>query len=208
MDEIRLAFVTAVWTLWCVQHSLLNSRGVLDRFAAPGTRIGRYYRLFYNLVSVGTLAAVVRLTHYSGEPWILTWDGWLRPLQVTLFVIATAAFALTFRCHDFLEFLGLRPFVEKGRGERPVKPLAVDGIYGIVRHPQYTAGLIMLWARDVTAGDIAVNIVLSIYLIVGARMEDSRLSAGMGEEFDRYRKAVPAFFPTRIPRISDLAGSE
>jgi protein-S-isoprenylcysteine O-methyltransferase Ste14 len=202
--EIRLAIVTAVWTLWCVQHSLLNSRGFIDRFAIPQTRIGPYYRLIYNLVSVGTLVAVVRITPRADEAWLWTWDGWLKPVQVLIFVIAIFVFVLTFRCHDFWEFLGVKPFIKSGRVESSTRPLAVHGIYGVLRHPQYTAGLMVLWARNIAATELVVNIVLSIYLIVGARMEESRFRATIGEEYERYRQKVPAFLPRRIPKISDL----
>jgi protein-S-isoprenylcysteine O-methyltransferase Ste14 len=206
--EIRLAVVTAVWTLWCVQHSVLNSRGFLDRFAIPQTRIGPYYRLIYNLVSTGTLLAVVRLTPRADEAWLWTWDGWLKPVQVLIFAIAIFVFVLAFRCHDFWEFLGVKPFMKSGPVESSTKPLAVHGIYGVLRHPQYTAGLMALWARNIAASELVVNIVLSIYLIVGAHMEESRLRASFGEEYERYRKEVPAFLPRRIPRISDLVGTK
>jgi protein-S-isoprenylcysteine O-methyltransferase Ste14 len=65
----------------------------------------------------------------------------------------------------------------------------------------------LLWSRNVTDSDLLVNIILSCYLIVGARIEETRLTARMGERYILYLSAVPGFIPRRIPRLGALLRS-
>jgi len=55
--------------------------------------------------------------------------------------------------------------------------------------------------RDLTDTGLIINIVLSVYLIVGARIEETRLLAMYSDEYAEYIKKVPRFIPNRIPSI-------
>lgn len=62
----------------------------------------------------------------------------------------------------------------------------------------------LLWARDLTDTGLAVNLVLSAYLLVAARIEEHRLLAEFGEQYAQYMAEVPRFIPNRLPRLSIL----
>jgi protein-S-isoprenylcysteine O-methyltransferase Ste14 len=79
-------------------------------------------------------------------------------------------------------------------GER----LVTDGIYGIVRHPQYTGiflailGQLVHWPTILTLA-LAPAIVL-VYVHLG-RWEERRLIAQFGPAYIEYQQHVPMFFP-------------
>jgi methanethiol S-methyltransferase len=138
------------------------------------------------------------ITPSHGSLTLLKWNGLLYPARIAIIAAALALFYSTFRHIGLLDFLG---FTALGIGRRSavsLQTLVTTGIYGEIRHPQSLAGLLLLWARDLTDTDIVINAVLSLYLIIGARIEDKRLLKEFGEEYARYREKVPAF----VPRIT------
>ena len=76
--------------------------------------------------------------------------------------------------------------------------LATDGLYGIVRHPQYTGimlavlGQIIHWPTIPTLVLFPVIILLYVRL---ARREERQLIELFGEQYLDYRRRVPMFFP-------------
>ncbi len=86
----------------------------------------------------------------------------------------------------------------------PAEPgtLIVTGLYRWVRHPLYTAGLLLIWLTPVmTTSILALNLSLTLYIIVGSRLEERRLLAEFGQAYADYQAAVPGLIP-RPPRAS------
>jgi protein-S-isoprenylcysteine O-methyltransferase Ste14 len=200
-----LGAVALVWGAWCVQHSLLNSERPLGRTRILRSRNRPYYRILYNVFAVLTLILASEFTPRGHEFSIIVWQWPLRLIPVVVWTVGLLVFWLTFRCLDWRDFLGLRGiglgFKKKARSEGQ---LIARGIYSVVRHPQFAAGLMLLWVRDLRDTDLVINVVLSVYLIVGARIEEGRLVSRFGDEYIRYREAVPAFVPAHIPRLREL----
>ncbi|MBI4965707.1 MAG: isoprenylcysteine carboxylmethyltransferase family protein [Desulfomonile tiedjei] len=191
----RLATTAALWIVWCVVHSLLNSEGPIGKTRVVSHYLGPYYRLIYSVVAVATLALVWWLIPREGETSIWHWHGPFRWAQLSLWVVAAVMFYLSFRWINIWRFLGLSAL---GIGSRPrasETELVTWGIYGVVRHPQFLAGLILLWSRNLNDTALVTNIALSLYLIIGARIEEKRLLAKLGDEYRKYRSEVPGFIP-------------
>ena len=77
--------------------------------------------------------------------------------------------------------------------------LVVAGPYRIVRHPVYLAMLGMLWATVLAfSGPMLFVVATAIYLVgamVRIRSEDALLRETFGEDFEAYRRRVPALIP-------------
>jgi len=78
--------------------------------------------------------------------------------------------------------------------------LVRDGIYGIIRHPQYlgfiliTTGMLIHWPTLLTL--VMFPILVGAYLHL-AKKEARELRGRFGEEYQRYEDLVPAFIPVR-----------
>ena len=76
--------------------------------------------------------------------------------------------------------------------------LATTGPYAHVRHPQYAAftlimaGFLLMWPTLLTLAMFPVLVWMYVRL---AKSEEAEALAGFGEEYERYKKATPAFFP-------------
>jgi len=200
----RLVLVAVIWAGWCVQHSFLNSGGLLRNASILNSWIGPYYRLVFNLITVATLVLAVWITPRAGESEFWAWKGGLSDVRVIICALAVGVFWLSFRNLDGWEFLGLRAFMRGSVRAAESDRLVTRGIYGVIRHPQFAAGLMLLWARDLTDTGLIINLVLSGYLIIGARIEEARLRAKWAVQYNQYCKAVPRFIPRRIPGLREL----
>jgi protein-S-isoprenylcysteine O-methyltransferase Ste14 len=201
---VKWGLTGIIWTAWCALHSILNSGGLMRRIGLTDPRIGRCYRLVYVIVTVLSLISASWLTPGWQEMELWRLRGPLRVVQPALWSLAVIVFWLTFRFINVWHFLGLTAL---GIGRRPTDSqhkLITWGIYGVIRHPQSAAGLILLWTRDLTDTGLIVSLVLSLYLIIGARIEEKRLLAIFGEQYARYMSEVPRFFPKEIPSLRDL----
>lgn len=76
--------------------------------------------------------------------------------------------------------------------------LALTGIYARMRHPQYVAfvlimlGFLLQWPTILTVAMFPVLVVMYGYL---AMREEADMLAQFGDEYRRYKVAVPAFLP-------------
>ena len=69
------------------------------------------------------------------------------------------------------------------------------GLLGVVRHPMYLALIIYLWMQTFRVVDIIVNIILTIYVIIGTILEEKKLILEFGEAYKQYQKKVPMLIP-------------
>ena len=76
--------------------------------------------------------------------------------------------------------------------------LLTDGVYGLVRHPQYAGiflavfGQLVHWPTIPTLALAPVIVLIYVHL---ARREEARLIERFGDAYLSYRKRVPMFFP-------------
>jgi protein-S-isoprenylcysteine O-methyltransferase Ste14 len=78
--------------------------------------------------------------------------------------------------------------------------LATTGLYGVVRHPQYTGiflalfGQLIHWPTILTLA--LFPLIVWVYLRL-ARREERSMIEQFGDEYRVYRQRVPMFFPRR-----------
>jgi protein-S-isoprenylcysteine O-methyltransferase Ste14 len=96
--------------------------------------------------------------------------------------------------------------VAKGKSFVETTKLVDTGIYAIVRHPQYTGGILaiflttLLWYPHWLFGVLGVVGAVVVYL--GCREEDKYLIEKFGDDYKRYMQKVPRMnFPLGIVRL-------
>lgn len=182
--------------LWGVVHSLTAShraKAFATRFFGESTA-QRFYRFGYNLFSVITFLPILALLvllpdqflYRIPAPWLF-----LTLLGQALAVIALVAGVLQ---TGALEFIGLRQLIAPSRAE--VASLTTHGLYRYVRHPLYTAGLVFLWLTpEMTLNRLALWIVFSLYLVIGAYFEERKLLRDFGQQYADYKAKTPMLIP-------------
>lgn len=181
------------WILFYGLHSLLLWPR-LQAFLLPiFSGKPRYFRLFYNLLSLLLLSlALLTLWSFPGE------GLWINKLWLRLLGLAGVVFGMwmgkrAFRSYNLPVFLGFREEVQM--------PLSVEGLNRYMRHPLYTASLIIFWSALLivpTTSYLAVCFITSIYVAIGYRLEEGRMIKHFGEAYCEYIQRVPALFPNLL----------
>jgi len=194
---MKLLFLALFWSLWCALHSFLISQFVISRLRDMYGARFRYYRIFYNLFSAVTLVPVLVYSRSLGGDLFFVWSGVWRPVRLALTLSALALFYAGSRHYDLRQFLGLRQVAEYESRKSLSESGGLDtsGILGVIRHPWYTAAIIMIWARPLDGRALVTNIVLSAYLFIGTVLEERKLVTEFGDEYRKYQEKVPMFFP-------------
>ncbi len=71
----------------------------------------------------------------------------------------------------------------------------VSGIHSTIRHPWYLAGIMIVWAQDLSFFVILNNTVISIYFIIGSFPEERKMMRKFGERYHDYQLTVSMLFP-------------
>jgi protein-S-isoprenylcysteine O-methyltransferase Ste14 len=58
-----------------------------------------------------------------------------------------------------------------------------SGVLGLVRHPWYTAVVLLLWAGDLDMTALVGNGVLTVYIVVGTLLEERKLVYEFGDAY-------------------------
>jgi len=181
------------FVIFAAAHSLFATGRVKRAFAGTDAGEPRSYRLTYNLASIVLFVWV--MSAYRKSPLLYFVPGvW----SLVMYLLQVVVAAILFGClrqtgiADFLGFSRLR-----SSGAMPRK-LVTSGCYGMVRHPLYLFAILFLCLNPVmTAQWLLLTVLSTIYFVIGALIEERRLAEQFGDEYRRYRSAVPFIFPAR-----------
>jgi protein-S-isoprenylcysteine O-methyltransferase Ste14 len=190
--------------LWGFFHSFLAADPVKEiarkRF---GNQFRRYYRLFYNLFALTSFVSVLVLAAFTPDDTLylvpLPWSGMLILGQVLSIIVMIIGFLQK----DGKKILGLRQLREIISNTNPVShedivenTLVTTGLYGYVRHPLYAAGIAFLWLMPLmTKTLITINLGLTVYVVIGAILEERKLFKVYGKTYTDYAAVTPMFIP-------------
>ncbi len=167
-------------------------------------RFGRYYkffRLFYNLVALITLIPLILYSQSLKGHVLFRWEGYMTFVQFLLLAIAITLFIAGGLKYDMLHFFGVRQ-IKSGKFHSALSEsgeIDTSGILGLTRHPWYIAAIIFIWVdyREMYVSTLIVNILLTIYVVVGTVLEERKLIIELGESYRNYIDRVSMLFPTK-----------
>ncbi|MCZ7401009.1 MAG: NnrU family protein [Candidatus Methanoperedens sp.] len=189
--NILLTF-TLYFLFFAVFHSILamdHAKNKAEKLMGKGYR---YYRLIYSVISFPLIipAFLVWASASKSSPLVYEIPGDLYPLVILVRLCALGMFIYAAIQTDVLEFIGIK--------REKKKALITRGSYGIVRHPLYLAGiLILITNMRMTQLDLLATLLISGYFVIGAFIEEKRLLSVYGEEYRQYKQQVSMFIPVK-----------
>jgi methanethiol S-methyltransferase len=163
-----------------------------------------WYRALYNAVSFVTLLIAIHFIAQVPDRrlWIAPfWVQWpLRLIQLAGLGFGTLAFEHL----DGAEFMGFRQ-VWRYLSRRSVagniegltqKELVTGGAYGVVRHPLYAAGIVIVtFNPHITVNGLTITLLADLYFVFGMFIEERRFLTLFGDQYREYMKRVPRLVP-------------
>ncbi len=198
--------IILIFLLFALIHSITVTRWFKHfcKRAFGETFMRVWYRALYTGVSSLTAAAALYFIHRVPDSPV-----WIAPprLRLAMHAIQIGGLvfgALSFRYLDWEEFLGVRQ-VWRYLSRKEVagtiegmtdKELVTSGVYGIVRHPLYLAGIVIFtFNPNITVNALTVSILADLYFLFGVVIEERRFLTIFGEQYREYMKRVPRLIP-------------
>lgn len=180
-DLPHLLILASSWLLFGISHSMLAGSRLDSIF-------GRYGRLVFNGVAV--VMTAIPLTISSSLPVILLWKepNWLHWIRHGISLIAALSFLYTLKFYSIPGFLGLNA---------ETWPLTFSQWHRWVRHPWYFLLLILIWSQTMTETWLVSALCMTLYLMLGSKIEEKRILRLHHNSYADYCKIVPGLIPWR-----------
>jgi protein-S-isoprenylcysteine O-methyltransferase Ste14 len=163
----------------------------------------RFFGAIYALASGIVLTAVVLLWQTSPTHWVMIRGPALWVARgCGLFAAAVFLWSLwALRTFDPLGFGPIRAHLRQVRYRPP--PFVLRGPYRWVRHPLYACILVFIWtAPDLTSDRMLFDWLWTVWIVIGARLEEADLLARFGDTYRSYQRKIPMLIPWRGPDAS------
>jgi protein-S-isoprenylcysteine O-methyltransferase Ste14 len=193
----RYLVLISLWGVWCFLHSFLITPAVTGFVQKRFEKAYRYYRIFYNSIALVSLIPVLIYSFsIKGMP-VFRWEGPFRIVQGLLIVLALLLFIGGARSYNLARFFGFRQARENSACSILTYDCRLDsgGILGMVRHPWYAGGILIVWTRNLDMAAILTNLIINGYFLIGTFLEEKKLISEFGEKYVDYQQHVSMLFP-------------
>ena len=203
-----LLLLSLGWLAYAALHSLLAALSVKAWVTRRWPAVAPYYRLAYNGFAGITLLPLLWAIYAMPGETLWRWSGAWAWLANGLALAAIFGFYLSTRHYDMDEFLGLKPWREGRRDAVEHDGLYISPWHRHVRHPWYSFGLLLIWTRDMNAPFLISAIAMTLYFVIGSRLEERKLAAHFGAAYRDYMQRVPGLIPRPWQRLSAADAAE
>ena len=122
-------------------------------------------------------------------------------VKIALLTIVISLFISGGLKYDMLQFFGIRQ-IKSGKSHSTLSEsgdIDTSGILSLTRHPWYLAVIIFVWIgyREMYVSTLIVNIILTIYVVMGTVLEERKLIIIFGDNYRDYKNRVSMLFPVK-----------
>jgi methanethiol S-methyltransferase len=198
-------FTASLWIGYCALHSYLISNGFTNLMSRLLRNYYAFYRLIYVLVSLVLLIPLIEYTRQADTSIIITYGYTLSIVRYALIAGSlTMFFYAFFFNYDSLSFFGIRQilYFRKAKDIDSPDDIRKKGLLGIIRHPMYLALIVILWCGTFRMMDIVINAVLTVYVVIGTKLEEKKLVLAYGDKYIKYQQEVPMLIPFTKTRFN------
>ena len=195
LDEKASLYIdTLLCLLFFLQHSLMIRNGF--RNWLTGFIPQNYHGAFFSIFS-GLFLLILMLFWQKSTAFQVDLDGAAYFFMRALFFLSIIGYYVTIRSLRPFDPFGIREIIIHLKGKSAKAPVfTVRGTYRWVRHPLYFFSLLMIWALvSVTPDRLLFNGLWTLWIIIGAMLEERDLVASFGDNYRNYQRNVPMLIP-------------
>jgi len=174
------------WLLFGAIHSLLATQQVKKKIGLSELQ----HRRLYNVTSMLLLLALLIFGATINRTYFLANSKANKAIGLMVATFGYLLIKMAFKQISFKGFLGIT--------EDENTELITTGIYARMRHPLYTATILLVIGFAIfnpTLTNLGHVICAIIYIIVGTYFEEKKLVKTFGEQYEKYKMETPMLFP-------------
>ena len=187
------SILSFAWIIYCLLHSILASVSMKEYMQRRLRNYFRFYRISYTIFSF--IGLILILTYqFSMQSLLIFRTGWV--IQLIGFVVTAigASIMIMMIRKYFMQLSGVRWLARENLSSK----LEVEGLHRYVRHPLYLGTFIFIWGLFILHPFLSLLIadfIITIYTLIGLRLEERKLIREFGNVYIAYRKKVPMLIP-------------
>ena len=190
---MNLGFAFLLFLAYCITYYAIHSLMASNYMKSKIKLSSQAYRLLFNFIAIVTLLPGIIPFRMMTQVSSVEMDQpiWLFYLGMAYAAIGGVIVLIALKNYDLLEFSGL------GKA-KPNETLQRNGLNKFVRHPLYTGTFLLVWGiylATMEANFLIIACVTTIYIYIGTKLEERKLVEQFGENYLKYKKEVPMFFP-------------
>lgn len=191
-------FLISLWILYCVLHSFLADVDVKHAIENRMGKIFKFYRLVYSIFAAVSLIGILWYQLSLNSFYLFSSSYFTYVLSLILTLPGLIVMVICIKKY-FYELSGVQVF---GKEEQK-STLQQSGLHNYVRHPLYAGTLLFVWGLflifPLLSNSIAC-IIITVYVLIGIRLEEKQLRIEFGEAYHEYSKRIPMIIPNVIGR--------
>lgn len=198
MFLINHIILALLWVLFGVLHSVLAAgwwKQLMQRHLGANFK---YYHFGYSVFAAVNLLGILLFQYSIQSPLLYAAPVWVKVL-LWLPVLAGLVIMLIVINKYFFSLSGISVFYKK----QPPVVLEQTGLHRYVRHPLYFGTLLFIWSLFLIypyLNNLLAGIIITLYTVVGARLEEKKLVVQFGENYREYKKHVPMLIPRYLKK--------
>lgn len=190
---IEHLFLATAWILFGILHSVTASLWFKLKAATLMKKNFKYYRLIYSLFSLLTFGIILFCQVKINSPLLFKAPLLLSSIGL---IISVAGLSLMIYCIAiYFRFLTGIAWITADETDNV---LIQKGIHQVVRHPLYLGTLIFIWGLLIVFPYISfliANVILTVYTLIGMKLEERKLEIEFGKDYTDYKEKVPMLIP-------------
>lgn len=184
-----------IWIAYFVLHSLLASLPVKHYVASRCGQCMVFYRLLFNISAILLLFVPLLVSSFWRSEPLWEWSGTMSWVMNMIALVAIITFGITLKYYDMSEFLGLRQIRDQETAVEDQENFQLSPFHHFVRHPWYFLAIIIIWTRSMDVMMLISATAMTLYFIIGSKLEERKLISYHGDIYHRYKQRVPGIFP-------------
>ena len=186
------------WIIFFAVHSIMASSSLKKKIVVLNPIFKSYYRLIFNLVSTLLLLPIVYEYYELPTDYIFITTLSYQILGSLLSIAGIYIVIDGFKNYRTDEFLGT--YQIKNHHDFHPSKLSRLGWNGVVRHPLYFGGIILIIGLFLITPTVKLGItaILAItYLYIGSLWEEKKLKSEFGNDYAEYKREVSMLVPVK-----------
>ncbi len=184
------------WSVFSAIHSIMASSYLKKKINLLNQIFKSYYRIIFNLVSTVLLLPIAYEYYLLPSEVVFTTTLFYQIAGSLLSVTGVYIVIDGFKNYRTDEFLGT--YQIKNHHDFHPSKLSRDGWNGIVRHPLYFGGILLIIGLFIIIPTIKLGltaILVIVYLYIGSIWEEKKLKSEFGSDYEAYKREVSMLIP-------------